>query len=128
MADGGHDTHDGRGRVYDTELHLRSIIGFSVGVITVTLIAAAVMWWMSTVFKRQEEARDRAPPPLPEARFDPIPPGPLLQPAPLRDMDELRARDEQVLTTYGWVDAPNGVARIPVERAISILAEKGPKK
>jgi hypothetical protein len=100
-----------------------------VGVIVVTLVAAALMWWMSTVFKRQEEARDRAPPPLPEARFDPIPPGPRLQPAPPRDMDELRARDDQVLTAYGWVDPANGIARIPIERAISILAESagGPK-
>ena len=120
--------HKGPVRSYDTELDMRSIVGFSVGVLVVTLVAAAVMWWMSSLFKRQEEAKDRAPSPLPEARLDSIPPGPRLQPSPPRDMDELRARDRNVLKTYGWIDQAHGVARIPVDRAIEILAEKGAKK
>src|SRR3954451_2798826 len=126
MAENRPDT--GPVRSYDTELHVRSSVGFSVGVIVVTLIAATVMWWMSGAFKRQEEAKDRAPSPLPEARLDTVPPGPRLQPSPPRDMDELRARDQRALTTYGWVDQAGGVARIPVDRAIAILAEKGAKK
>jgi hypothetical protein len=43
-------------------------------------------------------------------------------------MDELRMRDRQALTTYGWVDQAHGLAHIPVDRAIDILAEKGAKK
>ena len=117
----------GSAGAYDAELKLRPIVGFSVGVIVVTLIAAALMWWMSNVFKRQEEAQDRAPSPLPEARLDSIPPGPRLQPSPPRDMEALRARDRDALTTYGWVDRSHGVARIPIDRAISILAEKRAK-
>src|SRR6185436_10407276 len=111
----------GPARSYDSELDMRSIVGFSVGVVVVTLVAAAVMWWMSALFKRQEEAKDRAPSPLPEARLDSIPPGPRLQPSPPRDMDELRARDRDILKTYGWIDQTQGVARIPVDRAIDIL-------
>jgi hypothetical protein len=110
---------------YDSELNFRSIVAFSGGVIVVTLVAATVMWWMAVTFKRQEEAKDRAPSPIAEARIDPIPPGPRLQPAPPRDLAELRARDERALTTYGWVDRDHGVARIPVDRAIEIMAEKG---
>src|SRR5258706_8443014 len=115
----------GPARSYDTELDTRAIAAFTVGVVVVTLIAAAVMWWMSSVLKRQEEAKDRAPSPLPEARLDSIPPGPRLQPSPPRDIDELQARDKAILTTYGWVDPAHGVARIPVDRAIDILADKG---
>lgn len=110
---------------YDSELDLRSILGFGIGLIVVTGFVLAVMWWMSVAFKRQEESHDRAPSPLAEARLDPVPPGPRLQPMPPRDMDELRAQDAAALTTYGWVDKAHGVARIPVERAISILAERG---
>jgi hypothetical protein len=124
MALERHEARAGEERKYDSELRLRPIVGFSVGVLVVTLVAAVIMWWMSTAFKRQEEAMDRAPSPLPEARLDSIPPGPRLQPAPPRDMDELRARDQEILTTYGWVDPLRGVARIPVDRAITILAEK----
>jgi hypothetical protein len=77
------------------------------------------------VFKAQEQAKDPPPSPLPEARLDRIPPGPRLQSAPPRDMDELRAADQKALTTYGWVDQAGGVAHIPVDRAIAILAARG---
>jgi hypothetical protein len=124
MAEHRPEHESGSRAAYDAELDLRSIVGFSVGVIVVTMLAAAIMWWMSSSFKRQEEAKDRAPSPLAEARVDAIPPGPRLQPAPPRDMDELRARDHDTLSSYGWVDPARGIARIPVDRAITILAEK----
>ena len=110
----------GHAEVYDRELNLRAILGFCGGVVGVTILALLVMWWMSDSFKREEQAKDAAPSPLAEAQLDPIPPGPRLQPAPPRDMDELRARDREALTTYGWVDKPGGIARIPVDRAIQI--------
>jgi hypothetical protein len=110
---------------FDTELDVKSIVGFGVGLAVVTLVVLALMWGMGIVFKQAEEAKDRPPSPLAEALADPIPPGPRLQSAPPRDMDELRAQDREMLTTYGWVDQAGGVARIPVERAMSILLEKG---
>jgi hypothetical protein len=110
---------------YDRELDLRTIVGFGVGLFVVTLVVLAVMWWMSTFFKAEEEAEDRPPSPIAEQQLDPIPPGPRLQAVPPRDMDELRAQDKEAMTSYGWVDRAGGVARIPVDRAIAILAEKG---
>jgi len=128
MVEPRHDSHAETGKAYDSELDLRSIVGFTVGVLVVTLFAVAVMWWMSTSFKRQEEATDRAPSPIPEARLDSILPGPRLQSTSPRDMDELRARDREVLTTYGWVDPSQGVARIPVDRAIQLMLERDKRK
>ena len=110
---------------FDAEIDLRSIVIFAFGLTLVSLIALAVMWAMGVVFKEAEEAKDRPPPPMAEALADPIPPGPRLQSTPPRDMDELRAQDRQALSTYGWVDPSAGVARIPIDRAISIVAEKG---
>jgi hypothetical protein len=124
MADTKHQD-DGPVEIYDREIDLKGILGFTGGLVAVTLVVLAVMWWMSTSFKQQEEANDRAPSPLAEARLDPIPPGPRLQPSPPRDMDELRAKDREALTTYGWVDPAEGVARIPVARAIEIVADRG---
>jgi hypothetical protein len=110
---------------YDGEIDVRTIVGFGAGLVAVTLVVLALMWWMSVAFRHQEEANDRAASPIGEADLDPIPPGPRLQAVPPRDMDELRRADREVLTTYGWVDQAKGVARIPLERAIAILAEKG---
>jgi hypothetical protein len=120
-----HDAPPAEDKPYDSELDFRAIIRFGVALVLGTLVVLAVMWWMSAEFKREDEAKDPPPPPRAEARGDPIPPAPRLQAAPPRDMDELRAQDEQVLSTYGWVDRSSGVARIPVGRAISILAERG---
>ena len=112
-------------RGFDSELDLKSIIVFVVGLAAVLVLVLAVMWGMSALFKKAEERRDPARSPLPEARVDPIPPGPRLQSTPPRDMDELRAQDRRVLTTYGWVDQTGGVARIPIDRAKAMLLEKG---
>ncbi len=119
------ERHEAPHEVYDQEIDTRTIVRFTGGLVLVTVVVLLVMWWMSASFKQQEEATDRAPSPLAEARLDPIPPGPRLQPSPPRDMDELRARDREALTTYGWIDRAGGVARIPVDRAIDILAERG---
>lgn len=110
---------------YDAELDLKSIIGFGVALVLVTLLVLALMWGMGIVFKEAEQAKDHPPSPMAEALVDPIPPGPRLQSTPPRDMDELRAQDRETLTTYGWVDPATGVARIPIDRAMSILVEKG---
>jgi hypothetical protein len=124
MAESRKSVPSDHAEVYDRELNLRTILGFCGGVVAVTIVALLVMWWMSDSFKRQEQAKDAAPSPLAEAQLDPIPPGPRLQPAPPRDMEELRTQDREALTTYGWVDKPGGIARIPVDRAIQILADR----
>jgi len=72
-------------------------------------------------------SQDRAPSPIAEAQLDSDPARPRLQAIPPRDMDELRQRDREALTTYGWVDKGGGVARIPVARAIEILADGAAK-
>lgn len=36
---------------------------------------------------------------------------------PVTDMEGMRAAEASVLTTYGWVDQPRGIARIPIEEA-----------
>ena len=40
-------------------------------------------------------------------------------------MKELREEEAARLSSYGWVDRPAGVAHIPIDRAMAILAERG---
>lgn len=37
---------------------------------------------------------------------------------------EVNANQNDIITSYGWVDQPNGVVRIPVERAMKLTIEK----
>jgi hypothetical protein len=41
---------------------------------------------------------------------------------------ELRAREEAFLTEYAWVDRDAGVARVPIQRAMEILARQSALK
>jgi hypothetical protein len=40
-------------------------------------------------------------------------------------VQELRAKEHRFLTTYEWVDQSSGVARIPLDRALELIAENG---
>lgn len=39
-------------------------------------------------------------------------------------LNELRASEKEILTSYGIVDKDKGIYRIPIERAMSIVAEQ----
>jgi len=54
-----------------------------------------------------------------------IPPEPRLEVAPYEQFQQLRAHENHVLSTYAWVDKQAGTVRIPIDRAIDLLAEKG---
>jgi hypothetical protein len=62
--------------------------------------------------------------PLAPAVGTALPPAPRLQSAPRKDLEQLRAEEDAVLSSYGWVDQGAGVARIPIERAMALRAER----
>ncbi len=41
------------------------------------------------------------------------------------NLEKFRSHEEQMLTTYGWVDQNAGVVRLPIERAKDLLLERG---
>src|SRR5947209_15145336 len=52
-------------------------------------------------------------------------PPPQLQRFPTVDWEKLRATDETVLHSYGWLNRDTGAIRIPIERAIELTAQRG---
>ena len=52
-------------------------------------------------------------------------PEPRLQVAPPVDLAALRAREDAELNGYGWVDRGAGVVRIPIGRAMDLVAQRG---
>ena len=51
--------------------------------------------------------------------------GPLLQVKPEQDLGGMRVDNATHLRTYAWLDRPAGVVRLPVDRAMDLLAERG---
>jgi len=50
---------------------------------------------------------------------------PLLQPAPQPDRASYLAEKRRVLDSYGWVDRQAGIARIPLDEAMKLMAARG---
>ena len=40
-------------------------------------------------------------------------------------MDDIRANEDRILYSYGWSDEKAGTVRIPIERAMELLVERG---
>ena len=42
-----------------------------------------------------------------------------------KDIQELRIHEDEMLSSYGWVDQNNGVVRIPIDKAMNLVRERG---
>ena len=58
-------------------------------------------------------------------RLQPDYAGPLLQVKPEEDLRWMRDHNAADLDSYGWVDQPAGVVRLPIDRAMDLIAERG---
>ena len=112
----GHETRDVR---------IRPIVLAFVGLGIVALIVQVVTYFMLAGFTAQDERRSLPASPLAATEGRKAPPEPRLQIAPRDDLRRLRARENALLDGYGWVDRGAGVARIPIDRAMDLLAQRG---
>jgi len=109
----------------DRDISYGALYRFVFWLVVLTAVSMALMWGASAFLKRQAEKSDPAPSPLAEANERRLPPGPRLERSPAKDLKELREREDAVLTGWAWNGADHATARIPVERALEIVAEKG---
>jgi hypothetical protein len=100
------------------DVHARAIVWSALG------IAATIASVVCAVFLLLHEWQ--VPPGADRARlgFDLVVPGPALQPAPQLDLDRYRAEKERQLHATGWVDAPKGIAHVPVDTAMEMLVQR----
>jgi hypothetical protein len=54
-----------------------------------------------------------------------IPPAPLLQVHPHQELKDYCDAQQNEVTTYGWIDQPSGVVRVPIDRAEDLILAKG---
>jgi len=109
----------------ESDVNISGIFTFGIALMVATILIYLVV---GVLFKYLDtrEARQAAPEyPLAAAERNRLPPEPRLQTNPRQDLADLRARDEQALTTYSWVDKNAGVVRIPIDDAIRKTLERG---
>ncbi len=88
----------------DSELNLRAIVGFAIGLTAVTVASAVGLWYFSKFLRDNEAAKDPARPALEAARAPHEPPGPRLQSDPVGELEALREKEDAILESYTWTD------------------------
>jgi hypothetical protein len=104
------------------DLSPRAIALFGVGLAITLVVVTGVV----TIFQIYAGSRlaGRQPPQRPPA-VTREPTEPQLQVGGASELRTMREAEERTLGTYGWVDPQAGTVRIPIDRAIEILAQKG---
>jgi len=108
-----------------TDVRVWSVVAAATGLLVVLGFVLVVIQLLFQYYAVREARRSAAASPLAGAYGRQAPPEPRLQTAPAGDLSALRAAEDAALHGYGWIDQSAGVARIPIERAIDLLAERG---
>lgn len=137
----GHDNHDNNQELVESSgINAKPILIF-LGVLAVaTAMVFVIIKGMQYGLKKVDEM-DQKQPATQMTEGQKLPPEPRLQGAPepnpdkpgeirasqlpLDDMATYRKQINEKSASYEWVDEKGGVARIPIERAKEMIAEKG---
>lgn len=97
---------------------------FGIGMSFLVVIFLFGLWGLFDYFlKREQSMTELTKKGLPALQKQP--PEPRLQRLPARDMQQMLADENRAMQQYGWVDPDKGIIRIPVSRAMDIIAAKG---
>jgi len=107
-----------------TQPDLRVVLAFLFALGLATVMVLLVLWGMFTYFRGLSAQRGALPSPRMYTSAPPVPP-PQLQPDPVADYNVYHLSADETLNSYGWVDQQAGTTRIPIDRAMDLLAERG---
>jgi hypothetical protein len=117
MEDTAHHSPNGAGHE-QSEVSVRLIVislaGLAIGTFLVFVLVVGIFRYFYDTDKTGEALRQGV-----------IPPEPRIEVAPYEQLQQLRAREDHILNSYAWVDQKAGVVRVPIDRAIDMLAAKG---
>ncbi len=105
-----------------SDLKPRTILIFAISLSLTVLVCLAIANWMFHYFTTVQ--RQGSPPLSPLARQE-APAGPHLQAQAPEDLRKFRTEEEATLNSYGWVNQQAGIVRIPIDRAMQILVQRG---
>ncbi len=117
----GHDDAVTRNR----DVRIRGVLLFGFWLAVGAIATHLFIWGLLRVLARGERREDVRLSPMVAANLRRTPPEPRLEPAPLAPHLKMQAEEDAILTTYGWVDQTSGVVRLPIDRAMDLLVERG---
>lgn len=116
------DQQSPRARHETRDISVRVVAWFAVGLIVSAIVIQVAITGLFHLFKADHPSKMAASR-ISEPRV--FAPEPRLQVNSQADLDHFRATEEAKLNSYGWVDQNAGVVRIPIERAMELIAARG---
>lgn len=103
-----------------TGVNVKVIVALAGFIIVSAVVIHLALLLQMRHYERQADAKQGPLPPIanPEERF----PAPRLQVAPDQDLRRLRESEDTLLHHYAWADRSNGLIRVPIRRAMELLA------
>lgn len=124
-TENAHNASGAHGGGYEhTDVEVGIPARFLVGLV-ILLLAGIFLMRVLFGFLSAEHKRTDAPPSPLASELPAEPPLPRLQKTPVQDLNKLREEEKNALESYGWVEQNAGVARIPIERAVDLVLERG---
>ncbi len=109
------------GRYERSDMNPRYVLYFGAALIVAVAVISVGLWWMFQKLEEQQARREKQPV---SAGQPPPVPAPRLQIDPQAELQEMLRSQNEILSTYGWVDRAGGVARIPIDRAMELFLER----
>ena len=103
----------------ETDVNEIAVGKVGAALLLVTILAMAMLVGVFNYFKARDGGLAKTE--NPRSVF----PQPQLEEKPAPELKAVRQSEDQILNTYGWVDQQKGVVRIPIDRAMDLLAERG---
>lgn len=101
------------------------VLGAGLGLLLMLAVGLVVVSWIYRDFTGYRVTLHPPAAGIQNPPQRPVTAEPRLEVTPGTAMADYRAAQERLLDGYGWVDERQGVARIPIGRALDLLAERG---
>jgi hypothetical protein len=119
------DTDLQSGAGYETsDANARTLVAWVLGLVVVLTVAVITAWIFFEVLARHAARTDPKVSPLAVTESK-VRPEPRLLEREHDDLTSVRREEDQVLHGYDWVDKAHGVVRIPIDRAMELIAKEG---
>ncbi len=106
------------------DANIRNVVVYGFGMLVLVVMMGFL--FSVTVYRIMVRNSNGYPPPSQfQAPLNKLPPVPRLEQHPSLDLREFREAETKQLESYGWVDKTNGVVKIPIERAMDLIAQRG---
>jgi hypothetical protein len=101
----------------------RGLLYFALAMTAILAILSLSLIWLFKHYQKTQNPGAFIAAPF--AGVEPVPPAPRIQPDPGADMRNYYQSQQNLLNSYAWIDRQNGIVRLPIDRAMELLLQRG---